>query len=58
MQEQFGLRDRQIKVEEEQKLPLHEVDFAEGKDGGVASPVFVLWRRVCRLRRVSRLYHR
>lgn len=53
--EQLGFRDRQVKVEEEQKLPLHEVDFAERKDGGVASPMFVLWRRVYTLRRVSRL---
>jgi hypothetical protein len=56
VEEQFGLCDRQVKVEEEQKLPLHEVDFAERKDAGVASPVFVLRRRVCTFRRVSRLY--
>lgn len=56
MEEQLGFRDRQIKVEEEQELSLHEVDFAERKDAGVAGPVFVLWRRVCALLRVSGVY--
>lgn len=46
MGQEVRLFHSEVVVEEEEELSLHEVDFSRGEEGGVASPVLVLGRRV------------
>lgn len=43
---EIGLGDAEVKVEEGEKLFLHEVDLADGEDGRVSGPMLVLGRLV------------